>query len=374
MKSVLPIIYIASFAILLIGIGHLAIYKSIIAVFDISTIRMINILRGIFIFGALSFIIANFIIQMGHSQVGSLFYKISAIWLGTVYFLFLASVLILIVFTISHFFGLSLIFAKVTGFILISMALLVSLYGVLHSYNILTTKYTVRIENLPEEWVGKNIVMFADSHFGSMRNINFGEKLLAKIESKNPEMILIAGDYYDGPPANDEAIANLMSNLKTERGIIFAPGNHENYGNISNYKKFLLDAGVEFLDNEMIDVGGLQVVGVNYNTGSNKDTLAQTFSSLDLKNDLPKILIKHAPTNLSVVDEAGFDLVVSGHVHNGQIWPGPWLTKKIYKEFSYGMNLLNKMTVITTSGVGTWGPPQRVGTNSEIMVINLQKK
>ncbi len=374
MKSILPIIYIASFAILLIGIGHLAIYKSIIAVFDISTVRMINILRGIFIFGALSFILTNFVIQMGYSQIGSFFYKLSAIWLGTVYFLFLASVLILIVFTISHFSGLSLIFARATGLILIIIALFVSLYGVLHSYNILTTRYTVRIENLPEEWVGKNIVMFADSHFGSVRNINFGQKLVTKIENENPEIVLIAGDYYDGPPANDEAIAKLMSNLKTEHGIIFAPGNHEDYGNISNYKKFLLDAGVQFLDNKMINIGGLQIAGINYNTGSNKDTLAQTFSSLGLKEDLPKILIKHAPTNLSVVDEAGFDLVVSGHVHNGQIWPGPWITKKIYKEFSYGMNLLKKMTVITTSGVGTWGPLQRVGTNSEIVVINLQKK
>lgn len=374
MKSILPIIYIASFAILLIGIGHLAIYKSIIAVFDISTTRMINILRGIFIFGALSFILTNFIIQMGYSQIGSFFYKLSAIWLGTVYFLFLASVLILIVFTISHFWGLSLIFARVIGLILIIMALLVSLYGVLHSYNILTTRYTVRIENLPEEWAGKNIVMFADSHFGSVRNINFGQKLITKIENENPEIVLIAGDYYDGPPANDEAIANLVSNLKTERGIIFAPGNHEDYGNISNYKKFLLDAGVEFLDNKTINIGGLQIAGINYNTGSNNDTLTRTLNDLELKDDLPKILIKHAPTNLLAVEEARFDLVVSGHVHNGQIWPGPWLTKKIYKEFSYGMNLLNKMTVITTSGVGTWGPPQRVGTNSEIVVITLKKE
>ena len=194
-----------------------------------------------------------------------------------------------------------------------------------------------------------------------------------KIENENPEMVLIAGDYYDGTPANDEAIAKLMSNLKTERGIIFAPGNHEDYGNRSNYEKFLSNASVEFLDNEMINVGGLQIVGINYNTGSNKDTLALIINDLVLKDDLPKILIKHAPTNILVVDEAGFDLVVSGHVHNGQIWPGPWIAKKIYKEFSYGMNLLNNMTIITTSGVGTWGPPQRVGTNSEIVVINLQK-
>jgi len=374
MKSILSIVYVASFAILLIGVGHLAVYKSIIAVFDISTIRIINILRIFFILGALSFIFTNFIIQMGYSQIGSLFYKMSAIWLGTVYFLFLSSVIILIIFSISNFFGLNLIFARVIGIVLIVIALLVSLYGVLHSYNILKTRYSVSIKNLPDEWVNKNIVMFADSHFGSIRNLNFGKKLVAKIQEENPEIVLIAGDYYDGPPANDEAIANLLSGLKIKHEIIFAPGNHEDYGNISNYKKFILDTGVEFLDNKMINVEGLQIIGVDYNTGSNSETLAHTLGGFDLKDDLPKILIKHAPTNLSVVDDAGFDLVVSGHVHSGQIWPGPWLTRKIYKEFFYGMNLLNEMTIITTSGVGTWGPPQRIGTNSEIVVINLQKK
>lgn len=374
MKSILPFIYIISFAILLIGIGHLAIYKSIITVFDIRTARIINILRVISIFGALSFIVTNFIIQVGYSKVGSFFYNLSAIWLGTVYFLFLASIIILIIFIFSYLFGTPLIFARVIGIILIIGALSTSLYGVLHSYNILTTRYTVSINNLPNEWNGKNIVMFADSHFGSVRNINFGKKLISEIEKENPEMVLIAGDYYDGPPANDEQIAMLLQGLKTKSGIFFAPGNHEDYGSRLKYEELLKNSGVEFLDNKVITVDGLQIAGVNYTTGSDSDILAETFKTFDLKNNLPKILIKHAPTNLSAAEEAQFDLVVSGHVHNGQVWPGPWLTRKIYKEFSYGLNLLNNMTVITTSGVGTWGPPQRVGTNSEIVVIHLVKK
>ncbi len=374
MKSILPIIYIVSFAILLIGIGHLAIYKSVITVFDISTTKVLNIIRIISFLGALSFIATNFIIQFGYSKVGSFLYKISAVWLGTVYFLFLASVVILIIFTLAYLFGTSLIFARVIGIILILGALSTSQYGVLHSYNILTTRYTVFINNLPEEWVDKNIVMFADSHFGSMRNLSFGKKIITKIEKENPELVLIAGDYYDGPPANDKEIAMLMQDLKTKSGIFFAPGNHEDYGSRLKYEELLKSSGVEFLDNKVITVGGLQIAGVNYATGSDSDILAQTFKTFDLKDNLPKILIKHAPTNLPAAEEAKFDLVVSGHVHNGQVWPGPWITKKIFKGFSYGQNFLNKMNVITTSGVGTWGPPQRVGTNSEIVVISLKKK
>jgi predicted MPP superfamily phosphohydrolase len=85
-------------------------------------------------------------------------------------------------------------------------------------------------------------------------------------------------------------------------------------------------------------------------------------------------LIKHAPTILSEVESKNFDLVVSGYTHNGQMWPGSYIAKKIFKEFSYGLNFLNKMAVVTTSGTGTWGPPQRIGTRSEIVVITLKNK
>jgi len=374
MKSILPFVYIVSFAILILGIGHFAIYKSIITVFDITNRQIVNLTRIILTFGLISFILANFIIQLSYTRFGALFYQVSAYWLGTVYFLFLASIIILIVYSIFHLFSLPIIYAKTIGILVIVIGLGISFYGILHSYNILTTKYTVSIDNLPQEWDGKNVVLFADSHFGNVRNIDFGKKLINKINDQNPKMVLIAGDYYDGPPANNREIASLLSNIKAENGIIFAPGNHEDYGNSVIYKELLANAGVEVLDNKVINIKGLQIAGINYSSGSDENIFIQTLKTFITKDDLPKILIKHAPTNLSVADEAQYDLVVSGHVHNGQIWPGPWITKKIYKEFSYGLNYLNEMAIITTSGVGTWGPPQRVGTDSEIVVIELKKK
>jgi len=314
------------------------------------------------------------ITQIGYSPIGAFLYKISAIWLGTIYFLFFASVLFFITFWVLQYFGDYSIISKNIGLGLFILAIGVSAFGVVNSFNINVTKYNVLINNLPEEWENKDIVMFADSHFGNIRNIKFGKKLVSKINEQNPEIVLIAGDYYDGPSVNSKKIAELMSRVKTKKGIFFASGNHEEYGDTVSFIKSLADSGVNILNNKVIDIDGLQIVGIDYKNGLSSDLILATLNSIDLKIDRPKILIKHVPDSLSQVESKDFDIVVSGHTHNGQVWPGPYLATKIFKEFSYGLNFINKMAVVTTSGVGTWGPPQRVGTRSEIVAIRLNNK
>ncbi|MCX6754513.1 MAG: metallophosphoesterase [Candidatus Nomurabacteria bacterium] len=375
MKIILfPFIFFALTVFTLIGLGHFVVYKSILIVFNITNIRFINTLRILLSIGAVSFITATLFTQLNYTKIGLIFYEGSAIWLGTLYFLFLASVIILIIFGINSFFGWSPMVFRIIGIFLYIIAIGFSVYGLINSYQIRTTKYTVFINNLPESWNNKNILMFSDSHFGNIRNLNFAKKLVKKINEQNPELVVIAGDYFDGPKTNSKEIAMSLKDIHTEKGIYFAPGNHEDYGNISEFNSSLSSAGVVILSNKIVDVDGLQIVGVDYTTGSNNTLLASTLKSLNIVKDIPKILIKHAPNNLPVVENSGFDLVLSGHVHNGQVWPGPLLARKIFKEFSYGLNYLNQMSVITSSGVGTWGPPQRIGTQSEIVLINLKKK
>ena len=358
----------------LISLGHFVVYKSILIVFNITNIRLINIIRISLSVGAVSFIFTTLITQLGYTRIGSILYEASAIWLGTFYFLFLASIIILIIFGINSFFSWPVMIVRVVGLFLFIVAIGLSTYGVINSYQIKTTKYTVFINNLPEEWNNKDILMFSDSHFGNIRNLNFAEKLVKKINEQNPELVIIAGDYYDGQQTNIKEIAMPLKNIKAKKGIYFAPGNHEDYGNIREFSSSLSAAGVIVLSNKVVTVDGLQIVGLDYNTGANGALLLNTLNSLNTSKNTPKILIKHTPNNLSEVESLGYDLVLSGHVHNGQVWPGQWITRKIFKEFSYGLNYLNQMPVITSSGVGTWGPPQRVGTQSEVVLIQLKKK
>ena len=373
MKNIIPIILVSTFMVFFVSIGHFVIYRSFLTIFDITISKWISFARTFFIVGAFSFVTMMIVTQIWYSKIFSFLYEISAVWLGTVYFLFIASVIFLIFCTLIPVFHIPTIVVRITGLILLLAGLGVSIYGVIHSYNLKVTEYTVKINNLPDEWNNKKIVMFADTHFGNIRNINFGEKLVEKINEQNPDLVLIAGDYYDGPHINDSEIANLMSNVHSQHGVVFAPGNHEEYGNSGEFSKSLTDAGVIVLSNKITTIDGLEIAGVDYATGSSKKLLSSVLDGMNLSENIPKILIKHAPNNLSIVSLKNFDLVVSGHVHQGQVWPGPFITKKIFKEFFYGFNYLNKTAVITTSGAGTWGPPQRVGTNGEIVIIHLEK-
>lgn len=373
MKNVVPVILISIFTISLIGLGNFVVYRSFITIFDITILKWVNLVRTFFIVGSFSFVVMMMITQVWYSKISSFFYEVSSVWLGTIYFLFLGTIIFLIFCELIPIFHLPGIFVKIMGIILLLSGLGVSIYGVIHSYNLKITEYSVKINNLPEEWNNKKIVMFSDTHFGNIRNLKFGESLVEKINEQNPDLVLIAGDYYDGPHVNDSEIANLMSGVKSKKGIIFSPGNHEEYGDSRKFSKSLANAGVIVLSNEIMVVDGLQIIGVDYITGSNKDSLSSVLNSMNLSENTTKILIKHVPNNLSAVFSKNFDLVVSGHVHQGQVWPGPWITRMVFKEFSYGLNYFGKTAVVTSSGAGTWGPPQRVGTNSEIVVIHLEK-
>lgn len=371
MKIIPQMIFIVMFVLFIVGAGHFVIYKSLITIFSITSIRLIYFLRVFFFLSSISFIITTLIAQGSYTTIGSILYKLNAIWLGTIYMFFLASFLFAVIYFIFSFFDLSLSLPKTIGIILFFLAILLSIYGVFRSFDIKVTNYTVKVKNLPESWVGKNIVLFSDTHFGNVRNLKFGEKLVSEINKENPMLVLIAGDYYDGPPVNDEEVALLMKKIKTEKGIYFASGNHEEYGDHSRFMNSLRNADVEILDNKSILVDGVSIVGVDYASGSHKQILENVFDGLDLKEETPKILIKHAPNLLSEVEKYKFDLVVSGHVHSGQVWPGMWMAKMVFGEFYYGLNYMNEMAVVTSSGAGTWGPPQRLGTKSEIVVIHL---
>lgn len=373
MKNILPVIFIITFITFLVGLGHFVIYKSFLAIFDITVFRVVNILRLFFIFGSLSFVIMTILSNYFYNKVFSFLYEISAMWLGTVYFLFIASVIFMIVWGIGSFFNMPNMIIRFIGMVLFLVGLSVSIYGIIHTYNLKITNYTVKVNNLPDYWNNKKIVMFADTHFGNIRNVRFGKRLVEKINDIDPELVLIAGDYYDGPPINDSEVADILKGIQSKKGIVFAPGNHEEYGDSKKFSESLERAGVLVLSDSATTIDGMQIVGVDYATGSNKDILDSVIDNMNLSKEFPKILIKHAPNNLSVASNQDFDLVVSGHVHQGQVWPGPWITRKIFKEFSYGLNYFDKTAVITTSGAGTWGPPQRVGTNSEIVVIKLIK-
>ena len=131
-------------------------------------------------------------------------------------------------------------------------------------------------------------------------------------------------------------------------------------------------AGIRVLDNEVTDVEGVQIVGDDYLATSHNDAFVKALGSITLDADRPTILLKHVPIHLETAERAGIDLQLSGHTHRAQIFPLSLITKIIFRGYDYELKPLGNMQVLTTSGVGTWGPPLRVGSNSEIVVITFE--
>lgn len=173
--------------------------------------------------------------------------------------------------------------------------------------------------------------------------------------------------------AHDQQLAQALGQIVTPHGTYLAPGNHEEYGNLNQYIQYLNDAGVKVLDNQTTMINGLKFIGVNYGSTTTSTWLQQVLHELDIQVSQPTILIKHVPSNMEIVEQFGIDLQIAWHTHEWQVRPWPRIVRKIYGIYAYGMQAIGQSIIITTSGVGTRWPPQRIGTHSEIVIITLIK-
>ena len=99
--------------------------------------------------------------------------------------------------------------------------------------------------------------------------------------------------------------------------------------------------------------------------------LASALKTIPLDRDRASILLLHAPDHPEIAEAAGYSLQLSGHTHLGQFIPWSWMARRIYRKFVYGLSRIGKMQVFTSSGAGTWGPPLRLGSNPEIVMLEF---
>ena len=249
---------------------------------------------------------------------------------------------------------------------------MISVYGIFHAKNISVVEIQVPMRHLPLKWKNRKAIWISDLHLGQIHSASFTRKIVKKINTLSYDIIFIGGDLYDGTSAPDihELIAPLKE-LSAPQGIYFITGNHEEFGDSGKFISAVKSIGIEILQDRMINVDGLQLIGVDYLTASNRDQFKKILSGLPIDTNKFSILLKHEPKDLDVALDAGISLQISGHTHRAQLWPLGYLANFIYKGFAYGLKTLGDMQIYTSSGVGTWGPPMRVGTNSEIVVFDF---
>jgi predicted MPP superfamily phosphohydrolase len=325
----------------------------------------------VFGFLAVSFVLASLLAYRLTNPAVRLFYKAAAIWLGMLTFLILAAAICWLAFGISHFSGIDLNFHRMAEF-MFGAALLVGLLGVFNASLTRVTRATVRLANLPDAWRGRKAALISDVHLGHVRNGNFLRRMVAKILREKPDTIFIAGDLYDGTAIDAKRAAEPLIKLTAPQGVYFVAGNHEQFGDDSKYLHAIAGAGVRVLTNEKVEVDGLQILGVPYRNAARNGSLASTLESMRLDRDRASILLIHAPDHPEVAEAAGVSLQLSGHTHLGQFVPWSWMARRIYRQFVYGLSRIGKMQVFTSSGAGTWGPPLRLGSNPEIVVLEFE--
>jgi len=321
-------------------------------------------------FLSVSFVTASVLAFRYTNPVLRAFYRAAAIWMGFLSFFFLAATGSWVIFGVARLAGLEMNFHRMVEWLFV-VAVVAGLYGDFNAGWTRTTRTTVRLANLPAAWRGRKAALISDLHLGHVRNGTFLRRMVVKILREQPDAIFIAGDLYDGTAIDAGRAAEPLSDLTAPHGVYFVAGNHEQFGDDSKYLKAVAATGVRVLSNEKVEVDGLQIVGVPYRNAA-QDGLASVLRRIRLDRDRASILLTHAPDHPEIAEAAGVSLQLSGHTHLGQFIPWSWMARRIYRQFVYGLSRIGKMQVFTSSGAGTWGPPLRLGSNPEIVMLEFE--
>jgi hypothetical protein len=324
------------------------------------------------IFGVLSvsFVTASLLAFRYTNAAVRALYKAAAVWIGLVTFLFVAAVSSWMIFAIAGFAGVNVNFHRIVE-LLFGAATVAGLYGVFNAGWTRITRTTVRLANLPTAWHGRKAALISDVHLGHVRNGRFLRRLVATILKEEPDAIFIAGDLYDGTAIDAKQAAAPLNELTAPQGVYFVAGNHEQFRDDSMYLGAIAAAGVRVLHNEKVEVDGLQIIGVPFRNAAQDGLFASVLHSIGLDRNRASILLTHAPDRPEIAEAAGISLQLSGHTHLGQFIPWSWMARRIYRQFVYGLSRIGKMQVFTSSGAGTWGPPLRLGSNPEIVMLEF---
>lgn len=214
------------------------------------------------------------------------------------------------------------------------------------------------------------IVVASDTHLGLLSNKKHLEKFVAIANKEKPDLVILAGDVVDDSPKwfNEQKMNETMKKLKTTYGVYAVLGNHEYIGKeIKETKEAMKKSNITLLQDETIKIKeDFFLTGRDDATNQSRKSLAQLRENI-AKSDA-WIVIDHQP-NKEMADE-GVSLMMSGHTHKGQLWPGNLMTRNIYP-LDYGHTKKNNTDYVVTSGYGFWGPPMRIGTQSELWSIDV---
>jgi uncharacterized protein len=371
-RSVLFFIQFFLVALSILFLSHYFVYFSIVHFFSVTSASRKLILAAVLFLLPASFIAS---MVLGSRFEGAFFtatYFCSTLWLG-------------VGLTLMTFFALAWAARGVTrlfthspspalfGAAALVLTCLYSGYGIWNATHPRTEPVTVKIPNLPPQWRGRKAVQLSDVHLGRILGASFLEKLVERANAENPSVVFITGDLFDGRDGKLDQLVAPLNRLRAPLGIYFVTGNHETYLGTERAEAALKTTPVKILNDELVAVEGLQIVGIGYaERGASKD-LGEVIRKLDgFDPRRASVLLYHSPIQIERVRAAGIGLQLAGHTHHGQIFPLQFVTRMIYGKYYNGLHTEGGYTIYTSSGAGVWGPMMRTGNHPEITVLRFE--
>lgn len=286
------------------------------------------------------------------------YYLISCVWLGMMFLFF---ILISLFKLINIFFKPS---QMISAVVIIALVILISVYAIINALSINVKTIEINMPGIDKEY---KIVQLSDVHVGSIRSTKHLENLVRIANEQKPDIVVFTGDLVDGSAIIYPHMFDSINSLKAPTYFII--GNHEVYEGVDYVLATLNQTKIKVLRNQAVEYQGLQIIGVDYS--HEKNYLKKSLLTTQIAKDKTKILLYHTPSEVETAKAFGINLMLSGHTHNGQIFPFNFLTKIPFPR-NHGFYDIDGMKLYVSPGAGTWGPPMRVGSRNEISVIVLK--
>jgi len=267
------------------------------------------------------------------------------------------------------------------GWIVVAAIAALLLWGSRNAWLPVVRTYPVKVDKRVEGLDKLRILAVSDIHLGNVVGKRHLRRLVNLADKLKPDVILLPGDVIDDSiePFVRNRLSEQLQRLQARFGVYAVLGNHEYYGrHIEEYVGRMRDVGIPVLQDEVTDIadGAVVVAGRKDRTAESMDpdgrmSVEELLSGVDRSK--PIILMDHQPQQFAKAAEAGVDLLLCGHTHRGQFAPNHWITKRLF-ELDWGYAQKEAMHVAVSSGFGTWGPPIRIASRSEVMLVEMTFK
>lgn len=334
--------------------------------------KKLNVYRFLIIY-SLIVIISIISFRKITGTFGNIIGNIGMIYIGLFAYL-------LLLFLIKDIINIFIKIPKKTNIILTNLIVIISLtttiYGVINAKYIKETNYKIKDEEIKNSYT---IVLITDIHLGAISSEQNFKKIIRKINKTNPDIVCIVGDMFNddyNTINKPNELVKEMKKIKTKYGVFMSLGNHDSGKDFDKMKEFIKKSNINLLNDEYVIINNDFIL-----LGRVDATPIGSFGEIKRKNtkkllksiekDMPIIVMDHNPYNIKEYDKT-INLLLSGHTHKGQMFPGNIVTKNMYIT-DYGLYNKSKKypTTIVSSGAGTWGMPMRVGTSSEVVSIKI---